>query len=55
MLFEYAAPETAVVSEMARQHCGIIKALLDRNIRRARKMLTDHIRMQKGILQKLIV
>jgi DNA-binding GntR family transcriptional regulator len=53
MLFDYAAPEAKVVSDMARQHRQILRALIRSDWRRARKALANHIRSQGAVLSRL--
>jgi DNA-binding GntR family transcriptional regulator len=53
-LFDFAAPEAHVVAEMAEQHCNILKALMDDDLKSAKKALVRHIRAQKPIVQKLL-
>jgi len=53
-LFDYAAPEANVVKAMARQHRAILRALLARDWRAARKALAQHIRAQRPIVRRLL-
>jgi len=53
-LFNYAAPEAHVVSEMASQHCEILEALIQDQWSTAKKALVRHIRDQKPVVQKLL-
>lgn len=53
-LFDFAAPETNVVKTMAKQHRGILKALLAQDWRTARKALAHHIRSQRPIVKRLM-
>ncbi len=53
-LFDFAAPETHVVSEMAGQHRVILRALIDRDWPRARRELSRHIRAQRPIVKELM-
>ena len=53
-LFDYAAPEANVVKTMARQHRTILRALLARDWRAARKALVQHIRAQRPIVRRLL-
>lgn len=53
-VFDFAAPETCLVSEMAEQHREIIEALIARDWGRARAALSRHIRAQRPILQTLL-
>jgi DNA-binding GntR family transcriptional regulator len=53
-LFDYAAPETHVVAEMARQHGDILKALIAKDWRGARRALAHHIRAQQPIVLELM-
>jgi DNA-binding GntR family transcriptional regulator len=54
-LFNYAAPETSVVKEMAAQHCQILEHLVCHKWAQARQALTEHIQSQARILGKLLV
>lgn len=54
LLFEHAAPETSVVSEMAGQHRRILEALLKNDEKSARKALSEHIWTQECVLKKLL-
>jgi DNA-binding GntR family transcriptional regulator len=54
-VFDFAAPETRVVVEMARQHCAILRALIDRDWTRARQALSQHIRGQRPIVKELML
>jgi DNA-binding GntR family transcriptional regulator len=51
-LLEYLAPEAAVVSEVAAQHCEILEAVLDERWGDARRALKGHIRDQLPIARK---
>jgi DNA-binding GntR family transcriptional regulator len=53
-LFDFAAPKTHVVVEMARQHRQILTALLAKNWLEARRALTLHIRAQRPIVRELL-
>lgn len=53
-VFEYAAPETRVVREMARQHREILTALLAEDWSAARRALRSHIRAQGPIVRQLL-
>jgi DNA-binding GntR family transcriptional regulator len=53
-LFDFAAPETDIVAEMARQHRAILRALLDADWPRARRALAHHIRAQRPIVRALL-
>ncbi len=53
-LLHFAAPEAAVVDEMTEQHKRILTALLERNWERAQQALSEHIRVQKNVLAKLL-
>jgi DNA-binding GntR family transcriptional regulator len=53
-LFNYAAPEANVVRAMARQHRSILRALIARDWRAARKALAQHIRAQGPIVERLL-
>ncbi|MGE3804911.1 MAG: FCD domain-containing protein [Gemmataceae bacterium] len=54
MLFDYAAPGANLVKQMAHQHRAILRALLDGDWPGARQALTEHIRAQRPIVQKLL-
>jgi DNA-binding GntR family transcriptional regulator len=54
-LFDFAAPETHVTAEMAREHRAILRALIDHDWPRARQALARHIRAQRPIVKDLIV
>jgi DNA-binding GntR family transcriptional regulator len=51
-LLEYLAPEAAVVSEVAAQHCEILEAVIDERWGEARRALKRHIRDQLPIARK---
>jgi DNA-binding GntR family transcriptional regulator len=51
-LLEYLAPEAAVVSEVAAQHCDILEAVIDERWGEARRALKRHIRDQLPIARK---
>lgn len=53
-LFDYAAPETSVVAEMAEQHNRILNALIARAWTRARLALAEHIQSQERVLGRLL-
>ena len=53
-LFDFAAPETAVVTEMAMQHRKILEALAGRAWVRAAEELSRHIWAQEQVLKKLL-
>lgn len=53
-LFDFAAPEADVLSEMADQHRAILTALLDRDWEQAKRALADHIRSQRPIVKRLL-
>lgn len=53
-LFDYAAPETSVVVEMAAQHRRILEALIGRAWNRARLAMKEHIRSQERVLTQLL-
>lgn len=53
-LFDYAAPEAAVVVEMAGQHRRILQALLARSWKQARDALAEHIQAQARVLNALL-
>jgi DNA-binding FadR family transcriptional regulator len=54
MLFDFAAPEASVVSEMAAQHREILTALLAEDWIHAREALARHIRAQVPIVRRLL-
>jgi DNA-binding GntR family transcriptional regulator len=53
-LFDFAAPETHVVAEMARQHRAILRALIEQDWARAGRELSRHIRAQRPIVKQLM-
>lgn len=53
-LFDFAAPETNVARTMARQHRTILRALLARDWKAARKALAHHIRSQRPVIRRLL-
>ena len=53
-LFNYAAPETRHVAEMARQHRDILAALIARDWQAASRALAEHIRSQRPIVKELM-
>jgi len=53
-LFDHAAPETAVVAEMAAQHRQILEALIQRDWPASRRAISDHIRSQGLVLHMLL-
>jgi DNA-binding FadR family transcriptional regulator len=53
-LFDYAAPETSVVAEMAGQHSRILEALIARTWTHARLALMEHIQSQERVLARLL-
>ncbi len=53
-VFDFAAPETCLVSEMAEQHRVILEALIARDWPRARAALSRHIRAQRPIVKALL-
>ena len=53
-LFDYAAPKTHVVAEMARQHRRILRALIAKDWTSARRALALHIRAQGPIVRELL-
>jgi DNA-binding GntR family transcriptional regulator len=53
-LLDFAAPETHVVADMARQHRKILRALLAKDWPRARRELARHIRAQRPIVGDLL-
>jgi DNA-binding GntR family transcriptional regulator len=53
-LFEYAAPSTSRVDEMAKQHRRILKSVLANDIPAAKKHLVEHIRDQQAIVGSLL-
>jgi DNA-binding GntR family transcriptional regulator len=52
--FDYAAPESHVVAEMAAQHRDIIEALIAQRWAGAREALALHIRAQRPVLAQLL-
>ena len=54
-LFYYAAPEASVVEEMTAQHRIILEALLGKEWTKAATVLSEHIRAQRVVLNKLLV
>ena len=53
-VFDFAAPETHLVAEMAEQHRAILEALIAREWSRARAALARHIRAQRPIVKALL-
>jgi len=53
-LFAFAAPGTRVVKAMAGQHREILRALIDKDWRKARRALAHHIRAQAPIVRRLL-
>jgi DNA-binding GntR family transcriptional regulator len=53
-LFDYAALGASVVAEMSAQHRRILRALLARDWPAARRALSQHIRAQEPVLQKML-
>ena len=53
-LFDYAAPETKVVREMARQHRALLRAMIANDWEKARAALVDHIRAQRPVVEDLM-
>ena len=53
-LFAFAAPEAKVVRQMARQHREILRALLAKDWRGAKRVLAHHIRSQGAIVKRLL-
>ena len=53
-LFDFAAPEAHVVTEMAAQHRTILRALLDGDWTAARTAMASHIRAQEPIVMELM-
>jgi DNA-binding GntR family transcriptional regulator len=53
-VFDFAAPETCLVSEMAEQHRAILEALIARDWPKARAALSRHIRAQRPIVKALL-
>lgn len=53
-LFNYAAPETKKVSEMAAEHRELLQAILRDNWTLAQKILTHHTRAQVPIIAELV-
>jgi DNA-binding GntR family transcriptional regulator len=52
-LFAFAAPSAKVVKAMAGQHRAILRALIDKDWRKARRALAYHIRSQSPIVRRL--
>ncbi|WKD48142.1 GntR family transcriptional regulator [Microbulbifer spongiae] len=53
-LFNCAVIDETVKREMAREHCDILKCLLDKNWRGARKALSQHIQDQREAVSRMI-
>jgi len=53
-LFDHAAPATAVVARMARQHRNILRALIARDWTQARRALSERIRSQQEVVGSLM-
>ena len=53
-LFDYAALGASVVAEMSAQHRRILRSLLARDWPAARRALSQHIRAQEPVLQKML-
>ena len=53
-LFDYAAPETKAVRQMASQHRAILRALIAEDWDKARTALVHHIRAQRPIVEELM-
>ena len=53
-LFNYAAPETASVTQMANEHCDVLNAVLQNDWSKARKALSLHVRSQAPIISTLV-
>jgi DNA-binding GntR family transcriptional regulator len=53
-VFDFAAPETCLVSEMAEQHRAILDALIARDWAGARAALSRHIRAQRPTVKNLL-
>ena len=53
-LLDHAAPATAVVAQMAKQHREILQALIDEDLPGARKATTKHIRSQQEVVRQLM-
>ncbi|MEN1678828.1 MAG: GntR family transcriptional regulator [Planctomycetota bacterium] len=53
-VFDFATPEARLVSEMAEQHCAVLKALLAKDWTGAAKQLGIHIRAQQSIVETLV-
>lgn len=53
-VFDYAAPETEVVSKMAGQHRRILNALITKHWAKARQALSEHIWAQSPILKSML-
>lgn len=54
-LLYYAAPEAEVVDEMTAEHVAFLQAILDGDLARARIVLSQHLRGQKTVLERLLV
>ena len=53
-LFDYAAPKTKAVREMANQHRSILRALIAEDWETARIALVHHIRSQRPVVEDLM-
>lgn len=53
-LLDYAAPAIQQTSEVSQQHCEILEALLNKDLDRAKSILSVHIQSQKPIMKDLI-
>ncbi len=53
-IFDFAAPETHHIDQMARQHRAILEALLQQDWPRAKRELSAHIRAQRPIIRELM-
>ena len=49
------APEAEVVEEMTSEHVAFLQAILADDLVRARNVLSDHIRGQKAVLERILV
>ena len=54
LLFDFAAPEAAVVKEMAKQHIEILDHLLGKRWGAARQALAKHIQAQRPVVASLM-
>ncbi len=54
-LLHFAAPEAHVAEEMTAEHIEILRAILDRDWKRAKDVLSRHIRGQRSVLEKVLI